>query len=239
MTNQNRGQALLALLTNPTPDDAACQLCLSQLDDYVRAQLSGRQAAGDFAWLLAHLDGCVACAAAYALLYEVTLADENGRLPRPAAVPEPDLSFLRLPADWRTALHAALRPAPGRLTIQFSAALNHLLAPAPAAALSRAGAGDGRYAPKLLELTTDQAQAAAVPFTLAVYADRQQPDACLVEITIAPPGQSWPDLGGRSVTLTAGPYTRTAATDDWGTAVFPDVPRAELDNLRLDVNLIG
>ncbi|MBE2197514.1 MAG: hypothetical protein IAE79_02815 [Anaerolinea sp.] len=229
-------QALAAALIY-TPDEADCALCLNQLDDYVAAQLHGAAYQTQFAWTAQHLDSCAACAEAYALVYEVALAEANGRLPHPAHIPAPDLAFLQSPTtDWLVALRAAFTSGPTRLALQLNEALIHLLAPAPALALTRAGT-DGRYTPKLLEITPDQAQTAGLPFTLAAYADQQQPDHCLVEITVQPPGQSWPDLGGYLVTLTAGGNTVTGETDDWGTAVFPDIPLVELTSLRLDITL--
>ena len=225
---------LLEVLQRPFAA-ADCQRCLAQLHDYVLAQLNGEDYRQQFAWTAVHLDGCVACAEAYALVYETALAEAQGHLPQPAHTPEPDLSFLQ-PAPWLTAFRAALEVSAARLTLQLNDTLLTLLAPQPELAATRA-VDDGRYTPRLLELTPDQAAAAAVPFTLAAYADRQQPDLCLVEITVQPPGQSWPDLGGRAVTLRAAGQTITAATDDWGTAVFPDIPRSALTALRIEIEL--
>jgi hypothetical protein len=224
----------LAEILSYTPDEADCALCLNQLEDYVQTQLRGAAYQPQFAWTARHLDSCVACAAAYALLYEVGLAEANGRLPHPAHTPAPDLSFLQSQPGWLATLRAALTAAPERLSLQLNEALARLLAPAPAPALTRA-VGDGRYTPKLLELTPDQAQEAALPFTLTAYADRQQPDRCLVEITVQPPGQSWPDLGGYQVTLAAGEQIFTGKTDDWGTAVFFGIPLAKLNDLKIEV----
>jgi hypothetical protein len=223
-----------------TPDEADCALCLNQLEDHLQAQRRGAARGAvrghEFAWTARHLDSCVACAEAYALLYEVALAEENGRLPHPTPLPEPDLSFLQPRPDWLAALQTALSATAERLVLQLNETLAHLLAPAPAPTLTRSVA-NGRYTPKLLELTPDQAQAAALPFTLAAYADQQQPDRCLVEVTAQPPGQSWPDLGGYQVRLTVGGQTFTGETDDWGTAVFPDLPRAQLNQLQIELAL--
>ncbi|MBK8990112.1 MAG: hypothetical protein IPM39_29295 [Chloroflexi bacterium] len=216
------------------PDDADCALCLDQLDGYVQAQLAAADYRAQFAWTAQHLDGCVSCAEAYALHYEAALAEAHGRLPQPDHLPQPDLAFLHAAVDWLAVLQAALRITPARFTLQLNETLNRLLPPTPTPALTRSAA-DGRYQPKLLELNQDQAHVAGLPFTLAVYADRQQPDRCLVEITVQPPGQSWPDLGGYLVTLTAAEQSVTTKTDDWGTAVFPDVPLAQLEQVRLDV----
>ncbi|MCB8983768.1 MAG: hypothetical protein H6659_08095 [Ardenticatenaceae bacterium] len=235
-----KGVAALLQALRQKPTEADCQLCLSQLHDYVVAQLAGQDYRQQFAWTAVHLDTCTACAEAYALIYEAALAEAQNRLPQPAHLPDPDLSFLQS-ASWLAALQAALELHAARLTLQLNETLNALLAPQPTLAATRT-LDDGRYTPRLLELTFDQAAAANVPFTLAAYADRQQPDRCLVEITVQPPGQSWPDLSGRAVTLhaaaqRAAAHTVTAATDDWGTAVFPDIPRSALTALRIEIEL--
>jgi len=226
----------LAEILSYTPNEADCALCLNQLEDYVQTQLRGAAYQPQFAWTARHLDSCVACAAAYALLYEVGLAEANGRLPHPAHSPEPDLSFLEFQTGWLAALRAALTATPGRLAMQLNEALARLLAPAPAPALTRS-VGEGRYTPKLLEITPDQAQEAALPFTLTAYADQQQPDRCLVEVTVQPPDQSWPDLGGYQVSLIAGEMVVTTETDDWGTAVFPGILLANLNTLTIELTL--
>lgn len=229
MTPDNRVQAFWAMLRyKPTETD--CTLCLSQLEAYVQTQLNRPAAAAEFGWLRQHLDSCPACAEAYGLLYELVWTEENGRLPQPTHIPEPDLRVLSQSGDWLKSLKDALLITPEQVRLQLNEALVRLLTPSPAPASTRAG-GDGRYQSKLLELTADQAQSAAVPFTLTAYADQQQPDRCLVEITVQPPGQSWPDLGGNQVAVTAAGQTVVAATDDWGTAVFPDLPRSQLETL--------
>jgi hypothetical protein len=238
MTPDDRVQAFWAMLRyNPTAAD--CTLCLSQLEAYVQMQLNWPAAAAEFGWLRQHLDSCPACAEAYGLLYELVWTEENGRLPQPPHIPDPDLLFLRPlvvrpPPDWLKPFKDALQVTPAQIRLQLNETLASLLTPSPAPAPTRT-TGDGRYQPKLLELTPDQAQSAAVPFSLTAYADQQQPDRCLVEITVQPPGQSWPDLGGNQVAVTAAGQTIVAATDDWGTAVFPDLPRNELETLAIIV----
>jgi hypothetical protein len=246
MTIDDRAQVFLAMLRH-SPTDVDCTLCLSQLEAYVQSQFMPSAAQAQFGWLRQHLDSCAACAQAYGLLYELVWAEENGRLPQPTHVPEPDLRFLRSPFSrpspaWLKPLQAALRITPEQIGLQLNETLTRLLLPAPGLAPTRSvgnGRGHGRYQPKLLELTPDQAQTAAIPFTLTVYADGQQPDRCLVEVMIQPPGQSWPDLGGRQVTVTAGGQPVSAETDDWGTAVFPDLPRSELDKLAIIVHNVA
>jgi hypothetical protein len=228
-------QALLAILQT-SASEADCQRCLAQLDDYVAAQLEGAAQVSHFTWLAHHLDGCLECAAAYALLYETVLAEIRGGLPQPAVYPPPDLSFLRAPADWLASLRQALQAIPGGLALQLSATLNSLLQPQASPGLARSGES-GRYGSPLLELTSEQAATAGLPFTLAAYGDRLHSDLCLLEVTVQPEGLSWPDLAGFTVTVTAGGQSIPAETDAWGTAVFPDIPLAELENLQLAISL--
>lgn len=235
MSPDNRAQAFWAMLRYK-PTEADCTLCLSQLEAYIQTQLSRPAAAAEFGWLRQHLDSCPACAEAYGLLYELAWAEEQGRLPQPPHIPNPDLYFLRSPPDWLKPLREALQITPEQIRLQFNETLARLLPPPTATAPTRT-AGDGRYQSKLLELTPDQAQSVAIPFTLTAYADQQQPDHCLVEITVQLPGRSWPDLGGYQVTVTAAGQTFMAETDDWGTAVFPDLPRSELEKLAIVVGV--
>lgn len=237
MISDNRAQPFWAMLRYK-PTGADCALCLNQLEAYVETQLSRPAATAEFGWLRRHLDSCLACAEAYALLYELAWAEENGRLPRPPHIPEPDLRFLRPLPDWLKLLKDALLITPDQVRLQLNEALVRLLTPPPAPAPTRA-AGDGRYQPKLLELTPDQARSVAIPFTLTAYADRQQPDRCLVEITVQPPGHSWPDLGRYQVAVTAAGQTFITETDDWGTAVFPGLPRSQLETLAIIVQNVA
>lgn len=232
MNNEKGRENPLWDVLRSRPTAADCQRCQQQLDEYVTAQLNGRHVRAEFPWVARHLDACVDCAHAYALVYDVAHADQTGTLPTPAAIPDPDLSFLQQSLADR--LRRALTQTGNRLTLQLDAALRTLLIPPPAAALVRSGAS-GRYHPAILTLPPDQLPDADPPFTLTAYADSQQPDRCLVEVTVHPPGQSWPDLGGRAVTLTTADGSQTAATDDWGVAAFPDVLQAALDTLVLSI----
>lgn len=231
-----RIQAFLTILQQQ-PEEADCRLCQSQLHDYVVSQQAGEDYRAQFAWTAQHLDSCVACAEAYGLLFEAILAEFRGELPQPAAIPEPDLSFLTAVSDLPGLLIRAIRQTGQRLTIQFNQALIGLLAPPPQAASTRSTTDEGRYGRKLLELGPENIPEVALPLTLAAFADREQPDYCLVEVTVEPPGLSWPDLDGRLVTLAAGDKSWSAQTDEWGTAVFPDIPIIDLDALFLDVTL--
>lgn len=238
-TEQNTGapaplvQAFEAMLRQQATE-ADCQLCLSQLHDYVVAQQSGEDYREQFGWAARHLDSCVACAEAYGLLYEIMLAETTNRLSQPDKIPAPDLSFLTAVPPLPTLLQQAIRQTRQRITIQLNKALTALLVPLPQTALTRS-AGNERYSRKLLELTPAQVPEVSLPLTLAAYADAQRPGFCLVEVALEPPGVSWPDLGGWAITLAAGEKSWHAQTDEWGTAVFPDVRMIDLDTLLVNV----
>ena len=240
MTEESKGeegkvQSFIAMLqTQPT--DLDCQQCLEQLGAYVDVQLEGSGYQTQFPFVAQHLDNCVTCAEAYALVYEVALADRNGRLPQPAYIPEPDLSFLGSSPSLWAVLQTALQQTQTRLTLQLDAALAALLAPAPALALTRSG-DDARFGEQILSLLPDHVPETQLPFSLAAYADKKNEALCLVEITVEPPGLSWPDLGGSDVVLSYDDVVVTGTTDDWGTAVFANIPRADLENLHLEIQI--
>ncbi len=234
-TNGDPIQAFLTLLrTESTPAD--CERCLAQVETYATAQQNGKDYRQQFPWIAQHLDSCVDCAQAYVHVYELIWAENNGRLAQPATIPEPDLSFLSpAPSLWET-LQTALYRTQEQITLQLNAALLALLQPPASPSLARGGE-DGRFGQQLLALTPEQTPEAALPFALAAYADTQNPEQCLVEVTVEPPGVSWPDLGGYKVVLQYTDREETAITDDWGIAVFPDIPQTELPQLRLEIHL--
>ena len=236
-SNKEEGKvhSFLALLQSQ-PTEADCQRCIEQLPDYVEVQLADGAYQMQFPFVVQHLDSCVACAEAYAGVYEMVLAERNGRLPQPAHIPEPDLTFLNQPPSIWTALQTALQRTQTRLTLQLDAALAALLAPAPALALTRSG-DDARFGEQILSLLPDHVPETQLPFSLAAYADKKNEALCLVEITVEPPGLSWPDLGGSDVVLSYGDVVLTGTTDDWGTAVFTNIPRADLENLHLEIQI--
>lgn len=228
-------QTFLTLLrTEPTSAD--CERCLAAAETYATAQLNGDDYQQQFPWIAQHLDSCVDCAQVYAHLYELMWAENNGRLAQPTTIPEPDLSFLNPAPSLRETLQIALHRTQEQITLQLNAALFALLQPTTSPSLARGGE-DGRFGQQLLALTPEQTPAAALPFSLAAYADTQNPEQCLVEVTVELPGVSWPDLGGYKVVLQYTNKEETAVTDDWGIAVFTDIPQTELPQLRLEIHL--
>lgn len=236
-SNKEEGKVhrFLALLQSQ-PTEADCQRCIEQLPDYVEVQLADGAYQMQFPVVVQHLDSCVACAEAYARVYEVGRAERNGRLPQPAHIPAPDLSFLGISPSLWAVLQTALQQTQTRLTLQLDAALAALLTPAPSLALTRSG-DDARFGEQILSLIPDLVPETQLPFSLATYADKENEALCLVEITVEPPGLSWPDLGGSNVVLSYGDVVLTGTTDDWGTAVFANIPRADLENLHLEIQI--
>lgn len=232
---EDKVQSFLSMLrTKPT--EADCDRCIAQLDAYVTLQLEDGDYRGEFPWVAQHLDSCVDCAEVYAQVYELLGAESNGRLPQPVTIPEPDLSFLDSPVNLWTMLQTALQITHEQITLRLDVVLAALLLPQASPGLVRGGE-DGRFGEQLLSLTPEQTPI-DLPFSLNAYADRANGELCLVEVTVEPPGKSWPDLGGQEVIVRYLDGMQTAVTDDWGTAVFTNIPRAELQNLILEIHLL-
>ena len=107
MNGGEKGVTALLAVLRTAPAAAACAACLDELDAYVAAQLDGADVQTQFPRTAAHLDGCVACAEAYALVYEMMWQEAAGLLPAAAAPPDPDLRFLRQATKPRLAVLAA------------------------------------------------------------------------------------------------------------------------------------
>lgn len=235
-TEEDRKMRLLEVLRS-RPDDDACRACLEQLDDYIAVQQRGDDYLNRFPVVAGHLDGCLECAAAYGRLYELALAEATGRLPQPQTIPAPDLDFLRpSPATrLRQQLHDALQRAGETVRLQLSAALLAALRPSPAAALTRAPADSRRYSEQLLQLDPAQLPDSDLPLAMAAYRDNQQPDTCLIEVTAAPPGKSWPEVEGYRVTITTPTAVHRLDTDAWGLAAFTGILINELPQLIVEI----
>lgn len=218
------------------PATDACEACLQKLDAYIEAQLAGEAYLDQYPDVALHLDACVECAGAYARLYELALAEARDALPKPASVPDPDLSFL---ATDSVRLADRLREAVTRtgdaLRLELSAGLLALLTPSePATALR--SAADTRYGEVLLDLDPTEVDDFDVPLTITAYRDAERPRMCLVEVAVEPAGEGWPNLAGRSVTLTVGDTVQTSETDAWGVAAFENIPVDLLGQLAIDVS---
>ena len=71
----------LARLLGPAGPELGCDECFEQLDRFVELELAGADAAATIPGMLAHLQGCSACAEDHDSLRALLLADD-GR-PRP------------------------------------------------------------------------------------------------------------------------------------------------------------
>jgi hypothetical protein len=227
-------------LQNKT-DGAACDACLPRLEEYVAAQLNGRNYLNLFPEIASHLDGCLHCAAAYARLYRLELAAATATLPQLQQPRLPDLAFLQPAAGPPPTLPELLRTALTKLQngvrLQLSAALLPHLQPLPSLSPTRTPSGDERYTEQLHTLDSTDILGSEIPLKLAVYRDRQQPQKCLIEVAVTPPGRAWPLLAGIVVALELPDLRREQRTNPWGVAAFDQVPVADLDKVLIEVQL--
>lgn len=245
-------RARLLRVLQSKPDEVACRACVDRLDDYVAAQLAGEPYAARYPEVAIHLDACPACANVYGRLYEVELAAASNTLPEPEQVPDPDLSFLlpgtasplspsalraQVARTLTERLRAGLRRTGDRVRLQLSADLLPLLRPPPAVAAVRAPTDAARYGEVLLALNPDEGLRPDLPMTVTAYRDAHRPEECLVEVSVEPPGRSWPDVEGLAVALIVAGERREARTDAWGLAAFEGVPIDHLGDLVFEVGL--
>jgi hypothetical protein len=237
-----RHHQLRQLLRSVLPPESECAAYLPRLASYVDAQLAGEDYLSRYPDIAIHLDTCLACADSYARLYDLEIALAQEALPTPKVMPTPDLSFLSRPEAKPSPslvdlLSAALTTTANTIRLQLTAELLAFLQPQQSAALTRSAVDDSRYSEVLYELHPEQYPETAIPIKLVVYRDAQRLEQCLLEVTVMPPGVSWPNLGGYTVTLQMGSDYLTATTDAWGVAPFLDLSIARLDDLALVVEL--
>ncbi len=229
----------LRQLLKEEPDEVDCQQCLHQLDDYIVAQLAGKQYLDQFEKTAVHLDACIACAEAYARLYELAIADVANMLPQPDSIPKPDLSFL----GHNEAIHlshqiaASVKRVGEKLVLSLSADLVKLLRPLPNTALATRANESDRFGEIIILLKPEQTNDLEFPLTVTVYQDRQRDGYCLIEVLVQLSGKSWPDIAGYQVIIQGVGETQTQTTDAWGIAVFQDMPVEQLQNLKIEVTL--
>lgn len=230
-------------------DEAACQECLTRLDNYIAAQLAGQDYLKQFPKIAVHLDACLDCADAYARLYELELAVKSNRLLQSNDLPKPALFFLEQgePKELNseqanakrllTSLMNALQYTADAVTLFLSPDLLPLLRPLPAAATTRKPVDRERYHERLLQLNPADIPNLDIPFSLTAYRDTQHPTVCLVEVAVRLPGQSWPNLGGHPVALQVGDQEHTVTTDAWGIAAFPNILIGGLDTMKISCQI--
>ncbi|MEM7115659.1 MAG: hypothetical protein AAF614_24670 [Chloroflexota bacterium] len=225
---KNRRSLLVAALSTPC-DEATYQQCLSQLPDYIAAQLAGEDVVKLFPETAVLLDACPACAAAYAHLYELDLAIANDQLPEPARQGKPNLGFLKTD-PLLSRLRDAIVQTVDKLSLQLTRDLVALLTPSPMATVRRAPQNEQRYSDKILRLD-EKTVAMELPILLEAYQDNEAPENCLVEVTIFPDDM----VGKHVVRLLLGEHTETA-TASWGGVVsFENIPIELLPKLKIEV----
>lgn len=234
MTSENsRGAQLGQVLT--LPHDASIHpKIVAQMSDYVESQLAGEDYRAHFSSVWQHLDACVACAEAYNLLYEAMMADRAEEAIRSARVPPPDLGFLNVieAPSVLERLRAAIQRIGEQVSLQLSPDLIPLMRPASMTAPVRGAADGARYLEQLAQLEQRE-ELGEWPASFAIYRDAHQPESCLVEVTVQPPGRVWPNLEGLAVMIQYGDEQRSATTDPWGLAAFDGVPVEALSEMRI------
>lgn len=227
---------MLARVLLAEHDQAACDRCLDQVEDYIAAQLAGQDYAALFPAVAAHLDSCLACAAVYNELYE--LQAMAAFVPEPAAIPAPDLSFLEpaLPAlaqgvpNLADALAAAVEQLGSQLRFTLTSALLGLAPSQPSLAFRSES-----DAQPVVNFTLVQPTEQVAEFGLSIYRLTSS-EHCQVRVQLSLPEREWPDLAGVPVRLIAAGDVRQQISDAWGEVVFEQVPLAALDGLQVEID---
>lgn len=239
-TTEKDRLARLAQALRSEPTEADCQTCINQLDDYIAAQLAGKNYVAQFPRVTVHLDNCIACAEAYARLYDLEVAINADLLPEIAKMPSPDLSFLAQPTkvtNLADVLRQSLTQLGNRFTLKFSADMLALLVPPPATVPTRAPTDSVRYSNMFFSLKPNESMQSEFPATISIFRDNEEPSACLIEVAVAPENRTWPDLAGIEVTFSVDDDERTAITDPWGLVSFADIPIERLGDMSIDITL--
>jgi hypothetical protein len=222
----------LSKLLQTAPSQDSYQHCLEKLDDYVAAQLAGGDYMSLYPDVALHLDSCLECAEVYERAYELELALIENRLPQPDRMPAPDLSFLgpeRARPTLLELLRVAIHQTSRKLTLQFSADLLALLQSSPVPSFKQRD-------DLLWQLQPDQLPA-SLPITVSAYRNAADEASCVVEISVKPPGRSWPELADMQVTLSISNAVYEKRTDPWGVVAFEAIPIAALPQMKIEVAL--
>ncbi|HDQ74104.1 MAG TPA: hypothetical protein ENN19_18720 [Chloroflexi bacterium] len=231
---------LIRALATDTEDLLTCGACQALLPEYLQAEMAGR--AQDEAWREAwspvtfHLETCPYCAAVYASLFDLVALAQGERGAEPPSYPEPDLPFLELePEEARRAFDLTWKLNElGHVIIQLAEGAARALErvssqPAYAAVKSGAERALGQFT--LEEAVEDLA------VILEIEKSRDDAAYCIVIVTVDIPSKGgWPNLAGSKVILRYGEEELgTQWTDAFGTAVFEDVQRADLERLTFEI----
>ncbi len=198
---------------------------LPQLDDYIEAQLNGSDYAALYPDMALLLDQSVSLAEAYARLYAEREADYSTV---DAEVPSADLSFLQAPLGER--IQRAIERGGNAIRLRLDAGLLPLLAPPTSLEPVFRAPDASRYADHVLHLDAEV-------FTLDAWTDSAETSRCLLEVTVEPPGKSWPDLADSTVTVTVAGQIHSEKTDAFGLASFANLPVNDLATLELAIEL--
>ncbi len=223
---ENLARTLLSVV-----DPAACAACLDTLEAYVGDQRAGRDYAALHPTTAHHLDACVECAEAYALLYDLAELPAAA-LPTPARIPPPDLSFLSAAAAAKLAelLRSALTHTGNQVRVQLSPTLITAgRAIPPSMAYRDAGT------PALFTLAISDPTPAITQLQISAHATSTDASRCTLQAQITLPDRDWPDLAGINVRAVGTSGTLNAQTDAWGVALFTDLPTADLETLVIEV----
>jgi hypothetical protein len=228
------------------PGAQVCAQCLDALEAYVEAQLAGRDYAALQPEVARHLDQCVACAEAYALIYEARLAEVA--LPAQARIPAPDVGFLepsvvgritpdqlraRRTPDLRDLVRRSIAQLGATLRVTFSHTLLDALSATPQTP-TLAYREQPQQAP-LYDIVIDNPTPDVEQLQMTVHPDLQSTDRCTLRVRVALPGRDWPDLAGIAVLARLSGVKHHATTDPWGEAIISDLPLADLPELHVEV----
>lgn len=237
-SDEERLKRLKRVLQTQPDNEERLAVYIEQLPDYIAAQRRGENCAAQFPELSEALDAMPELAAAYARLYDLEVAEaEQKALTAEKPLAAPNLSFLTAnKTPLRQQLKEALQIAGEQIQLQFNERLLTLLAPPPAMAAVRSAPVDAeRYDQHIVSISPEALTDLVMHLTIDIYRDTNNPEDCLVEITVEPKGKSWPELEGSEVTISYGDQSQTAETDAWGNVSFTDVAYSRLDSLKLSV----
>ncbi len=235
MTSQDVEHRLKALqeAIEAQPNESICEAVTAALTEVVSAEIVDVDLLTQHREIAIHLDSCLSCSDAYARLVELAVTGEA--LPEPPSIPAPDLRFLAsAETSLQDTLAAALRRTAEGISLRLSDQLLQWFPPPATPAVAVRGS-EQRYATILHQIPASADD--ALPFTLTVFADAEQPQSCLVEMQVGLPHRAWPELGGIEVAISAEGLHRTAPTDAWGLASFADVARGELPTLTVQISM--
>ena len=229
-------QQLVQVLTTPL-DEQRCQICLDTLEDYISLQLAGEDYQTQLADVAMHLDSCISCAEAYALLYEARVAEAR----QPTSIPTPDLSFLPITsadsdgASLQELLQGALEHVGTTLRILFSQQLLDMLRNTPSAEPTLAFR-EQTEPPSLINLVVEDPSPGVANIQITAYANIQDATMCTLRVQVALMGRDWPDLAGVAVRVQIDNAQRQTKTDPWGEALFEQVLIDTLPHLQVEVD---